>query len=81
MILFYSRTTGPIKDAEKQTKLSFDNMRKHVNTYGTMAVASAAAVGAGIFAMANEYAKKIRHSIVPYLINGLALSPSEDLAY
>lgn len=50
----------PVKKAEKQTKLSFDNMRKHVNTYGTMAVASAAAVGAGILAMANEYANAAR---------------------
>ncbi len=52
--------TGPIKDAEKQSKRSFENMRKHVNTYGTMAVASAAAVGAGILAMANEYANAAR---------------------
>lgn len=52
--------TGPIKGAEKQSKLSFENMRKHVNTYGTMAVASAAAVGAGILAMANEYANAAR---------------------
>ena len=50
----------PMKSAEKQTKLSFDNMRKHVNTYGTMAVASAAAVGAGVLAMANEYANAAR---------------------
>lgn len=52
--------TGPIKDAEKQTKTSFDNMRKHVNTYGAVAVASAAAVGAGVLAMANEYANAAR---------------------
>lgn len=52
--------TGPIKDAEKQTKLSFDNMRKSVNTYGAVAIAGAAAVGAGIFAMANEYANAAR---------------------
>ncbi len=51
---------GPMKSAEKQTKLSFDNMRKHVNTYGVMAVASAAAVGAGVLAMANEYANAAR---------------------
>lgn len=50
----------PVKKAEKQTKLSFDNMRKHVNTYGTMAVAGAAAVGAGVLAMANEYANAAR---------------------
>ncbi|WP_180176694.1 MULTISPECIES: phage tail tape measure protein [unclassified Acinetobacter] len=52
--------TGPIKDAEKQTKLSFDNMRNHVNNYGAVAVAGAAAVGAGVFAMANEYANAAR---------------------
>ena len=34
--------TAPIKDAEKQTQSSFDNMRKHINNYG-MAVAGAAA--------------------------------------
>ncbi len=34
--------TAPIKDAEKQTQSSFNNMRKHVNNYG-MAVAGAAA--------------------------------------
>lgn len=34
--------TGPIRDAERQTQSSFDNMRKHVNNYG-MAVAGAAA--------------------------------------
>lgn len=51
---------GPMRSAEKQTKLSFDNMRKHVNTYGAMAVASAAAVGAGVLAMANEYANAAR---------------------
>lgn len=32
---------GPMKDAEKQTKISFDNMRTHVNTYG-MAIAGVA---------------------------------------
>lgn len=52
--------TGPIKDAEKQTKTSFDNMRKHVNSYGAMAIAGAAAVGAGVLAMANEYANAAR---------------------
>lgn len=51
---------GPIRDAERQTQSSFDKMRKHVNTYGTMAVASAAAVGAGVLAMANEYANAAR---------------------
>lgn len=52
--------TGPIKDAEKQTKTSFENMRKHVNSYGSIAIAGAAAVGAGVFAMANEYANAAR---------------------
>ena len=52
--------TGPIKDAEKQTKTSFENMRKHVNSYGPMAIAGAAAVGAGVLAMANEYANAAR---------------------
>lgn len=52
--------TGPIKEGEKQVKLSFDNMRKHINTYGAVAVAGAAAVGAGVFAMANEYSNAAR---------------------
>lgn len=34
---------GPIKDGEKQVKVSFDKMRQHVNTYG----AALAAMGAG----------------------------------
>jgi len=34
---------GPIKDSEKQVKVSFENMRQHVNTYG----AALAAMGAG----------------------------------
>jgi len=52
--------TNPIKDAEKQTKTSFENMRKHVNSYGSVAIAGAAAVGAGVLAMANEYANAAR---------------------
>ena len=48
--------TGPIRDAERQTESSFANMRKHVNSYGAIAISGAAAVGAGVFAMANEYA-------------------------
>ncbi|MEK5754082.1 hypothetical protein [Acinetobacter variabilis] len=52
--------TNPIRDAERQTQSSFDKMRKHVNSYGAMAVASAAAVGAGVLAMANEYANAAR---------------------
>ncbi|WP_180006410.1 MULTISPECIES: phage tail tape measure protein [unclassified Acinetobacter] len=47
---------GPVKEAEKQTKISFSKMRDHVNTFGAVAVAGAAAVGAGVFAMAKEYA-------------------------
>lgn len=47
--------TGPIRDAERQTESSFANMREHVANYSAIAVAGAAAVGAGIFAMANEY--------------------------
>lgn len=34
---------GPIKDGEKQVKLSFDNMRKNINSYGAVM----ASVGAG----------------------------------
>ena len=48
--------TGPIRDAERQTESSFSNMREHVANYSAIAVAGAAAVGAGIFAMASEYA-------------------------
>ncbi|QOW49272.1 hypothetical protein G0029_05365 [Acinetobacter sp. YH12138] len=47
---------GPIKDAEKQTKQSFESMRKHVNSFGSVAVAGAAAAGAAAFAMAKNYA-------------------------
>lgn len=56
LIAKISNFTGPIRDAERQTESSFANMRKHVNTYGAIAIAGAAAVGAGIFAMASEYA-------------------------
>ncbi|MEG1232522.1 MAG: hypothetical protein RSE18_01705 [Acinetobacter sp.] len=52
--------TGPIRDAERQTQSSFDKMRKHVNSYGAMAITGAAAVGAGVLAMANEYANAAR---------------------
>lgn len=52
--------TGPMQQAEKQTKLSFDNMRAHANTYG-MAVAGAAgsavmALGAMAASTANQAA-------------------------
>lgn len=47
--------TGPIQQAERQAQSSFGNMRQHVNNYGAVVVAGAAAAGAGIFAMANEF--------------------------
>lgn len=52
--------TGPMQQAEKQTKISFDNMRAHANTYG-MAVAGAAgsaamALGAMAVSTANQAA-------------------------
>ncbi len=51
---------GPIRDAERQTESSFNNMRKYVNTYG-MAVAGAAgsavmALGAMAASTANQAA-------------------------
>ncbi|OAL80358.1 hypothetical protein [Acinetobacter terrae] len=52
--------TAPIKAAEKQTVVSFDAMKKSAIAYGAVAVAGAAAVGAGVFAMANEYANAAR---------------------
>lgn len=52
--------TAPIKTAEKQTVSSFDAMKKSVLTYGAIAVSGAAAVGAGVLAMANEYANAAR---------------------
>lgn len=52
--------TQPVKEAEKQTKVSFDSMRKHVNTYATAAVAGAVAVGSGVLAMAAQYATAAR---------------------
>lgn len=52
--------TAPIKTAEKQTVSSFDAMKKSVLTYGAIAVSGAAAVGAGVLAMANEYANSAR---------------------
>lgn len=50
----------PIKKAERQTESSFSNMQKSVNKYGAVVVAGAAAVGAGVFAMANEYTNAAR---------------------
>lgn len=52
--------TAPIKTAEKQTITSFDAMKKSVLTYGAIAVSGAAAVGAGVFAMAREYSNAAR---------------------
>lgn len=52
--------TAPIKTAEKQTVTSFDAMKKSVLNYGAIAVSGAAAVGAGVFAMATEYANAAR---------------------
>ncbi|MBD8008313.1 phage tail tape measure protein [Acinetobacter pecorum] len=52
--------TAPIKDAEKQTKVSFDAMKKSALLYGAVAVSGAAAVGAGVFAMAREYSNAAR---------------------
>lgn len=52
--------TNPIKEAEKQTAISFDAMKKSVLTYGAIAVSGAAAVGAGVLAMATEYANAAR---------------------
>lgn len=52
--------TNPIKEAEKQTAISFDAMKKSVLNYGAIAVSGAAAVGAGVFAMATEYANAAR---------------------
>lgn len=45
---------GPIKDAEKQTKFSFDNMRKHVNTYGVAVAGAAVGAATALAAMAVE---------------------------
>lgn len=52
--------TAPIKEAEKQTAISFDAMKKSVLAYGAIAVSGAAAVGAGVFAMAREYSNAAR---------------------
>jgi len=52
--------TAPIKEAEKQAVTSFDAMKKSVLAYGAIAVSGAAAVGAGVFAMAREYSNAAR---------------------
>ncbi|MNY99998.1 hypothetical protein D3C78_165780 [compost metagenome] len=51
---------GPIKEGEKQVKVSFENMSKQINSYSQIAVAGAAAVGIGVVAMANDYANAAR---------------------
>lgn len=51
-----SNFTGPIKDAEKQTKSSFDGMGKKITAFSAIAVSAIAAAGAGAYAMAREYA-------------------------
>lgn len=50
--------TGPIKDAEKQSKLSFDNMRKHVNTYGTAIIGITASGATALAGMALQTANQ-----------------------
>ena len=50
--------TGPIKNAEKQSKLSFDNMRKHVNTYGTAIIGIAASGATALAGMALQTANQ-----------------------
>lgn len=50
--------TGPIKDAEKQSKLSFENMRKHVNTYGTAIIGIAASGATALAGMALQTANQ-----------------------
>jgi hypothetical protein len=52
--------TAPMKEAEKQTKISFDAMKKSALLYGAVAVSGAAAVGAGVLAMAGEYVNAAR---------------------
>ena len=50
--------TGPIKDAEKQSKLSFENMRKHVNTYGAAMIGIAASGATALAGMALQTANQ-----------------------
>lgn len=53
--------TGPMQQAEKQTKISFDNMRAQVNTYGMaitgIAGSAAMALGALAVSTANQAAE------------------------
>ena len=46
--------TGPVREAERQTELSFSNMRKHVNTYGLAVAGAAAGAVTALAAMAIE---------------------------
>ncbi len=50
--------TAPIKDAEKQTQSSFNNMRKHVNNYGMAVVGAAAGAVTALAAMAVDTANQ-----------------------
>ncbi|MDH0837100.1 phage tail tape measure protein [Acinetobacter johnsonii] len=43
---------GPVKDGEKQVKVSFENMRQHVNTYGAALVAMGAGAVTALAGMA-----------------------------
>ncbi|WP_180073755.1 hypothetical protein [Acinetobacter sp. YH12231] len=49
---------GPIKDAEKQTKTSFDNMRKNVNLYGAAVLGLAASGVTALAGMAYSTAQQ-----------------------
>ena len=46
--------TGPVREAERQTELSFSKMRKHVNTYGLAVAGAAAGAVTALAAMAVE---------------------------
>lgn len=50
---------GPIKDSEKQVKISFDNMRKHVNTYGAAVAAIGASTVTALAGMAYATAQQV----------------------
>ena len=50
--------TAPIKDAEKQTQSSFNNMRKHINNYGMAVVGAAAGAVTALAAMAVDTANQ-----------------------
>ena len=50
---------GPIEDSEKQVKISFDNMRKHVNTYGAAVAAIGASTVTALAGMAYATAQQV----------------------